>query len=114
MKALKTVILAMAASGILLAGGAQAENNLLGQLQQAANEGLNGAGKNTNSTGTTSSLTSLLGGGDSALTSTSANTRPDRPDLRDRIYDPPLVTLPSQYPPPKWVNTYLPKYRRRG
>lgn len=55
MKALKTVILAMAASGILLAGGAQAENNLLGQLQQAANEGLNGAGKNTNSTGTTSS-----------------------------------------------------------
>ena len=42
MKALKTVILAMAASGILLAGGAQAENNLLGQLQQAANEGLNG------------------------------------------------------------------------
>ena len=73
MKTLKTVILAVAASGILLAGSAQASNNLLGQLQQAANEGLNGTGKNTNSTGTTSSLTSLLSGGDSALTSTSAN-----------------------------------------
>lgn len=70
MKALKPIILAIAASGILLTGSALAANDLLGQLQQAANEGLNDAGKNT--TGTTSSLASLLSGGDSALTSTSA------------------------------------------
>ncbi|MBU9828257.1 DUF2501 domain-containing protein [Rahnella perminowiae] len=72
MKTLKAVVLAMASAGILLSAGAQASNNLLGQLQQAANEGLNGGGK-SGSTATTSSLTSLLSGGDSALTSTSAN-----------------------------------------
>ncbi|MBU9845596.1 DUF2501 domain-containing protein [Rahnella ecdela] len=72
MKTLKAVVLAMASAGILLSAGAQASNNLLGQLQQAANDGLNGTSK-TGSTGTTSSLTSLLSGGDSALTSTSAS-----------------------------------------
>ncbi|RJT52120.1 DUF2501 domain-containing protein [Rahnella variigena] len=72
MKTLKAVILAMASAGILLSAGAQASNNLLGQLQQAASDGLNGTSK-TGSTGTTSSLTSLLSGGDSALTSTSAS-----------------------------------------
>ncbi|WP_129951203.1 MULTISPECIES: DUF2501 domain-containing protein [unclassified Rahnella] len=72
MKTLKAVVLAIASAGILLSAGAQASNNLLGQLQQAANEGLNGGSK-SGSTGTTSSLTSLLSGGDSALTSTSAN-----------------------------------------
>ncbi|MDH2895452.1 DUF2501 domain-containing protein [Rahnella sp. PAMC25617] len=72
MKTLKAVVLAMASAGILLSAGAQASNNLLGQLQQAASDGLNGTSK-TGSTGTTSSLTSLLSGGDSALTSTSAN-----------------------------------------
>ncbi len=72
MKILKAVVLAMASAGILLSAGAQASNNLLGQLQQAASDGLNGTSK-TGSTGTTSSLTSLLSGGDSALTSTSAN-----------------------------------------
>lgn len=72
MKTLKAVVLAMASAGILLSAGVQASNNLLGQLQQAASDGLNGTSK-TGSTGTTSSLTSLLSGGDSALTSTSAN-----------------------------------------
>ena len=72
MKTLKVVVLALASAGILLSAGAQASNNLLGQLQQAASDGLNGTSK-TGSTGTTSSLTSLLSGGDSALTSTSAN-----------------------------------------
>ena len=72
MKTLKAVVLAMASAGVLLSAGAQASNNLLGQLQQAASDGLNGTSK-TGSTGTTSSLTSLLSGGDSALTSTSAN-----------------------------------------
>ena len=72
MKTLKAVVLAMASAGMLLSAGAQASNNLLGQLQQAASDGLNGTSK-TGSTGTTSSLTSLLSGGDSALTSTSAN-----------------------------------------
>ena len=72
MKTLKAVVLAMASAGILLSAGAQASNNLLGQLQQAASDGLNGTSK-TGSTGTTSSLTYLLSGGDSALTSTSAN-----------------------------------------
>ncbi|MBU9840894.1 DUF2501 domain-containing protein [Rahnella aceris] len=73
MKTLKAVVLALASAGILLSAGAQASNNLLGQLQQAANEGLNGTSSKTGSAGTTSSLTSLLSGGDSALTSTSAN-----------------------------------------
>lgn len=72
MKTLKAVVLAMASAGILLSAGAQASNNLLGQLQQAASDGLNGTSK-TGSTGTTSSPTSLLSGGDSALTSTSAS-----------------------------------------
>ena len=72
MKTLKAIVLAMASAGILLSAGAQASNNLLGQLQQAASDGLNGTSK-TGSAGTTSSLTSLLSGGDSALTSTSAN-----------------------------------------
>lgn len=72
MKTLKAVVLAIASAGILLSAGAQASNNLLGQLQQAATDGLNGTSK-TGSTGTTSSLTSLLSGGDSALTSTSAS-----------------------------------------
>jgi len=72
MKTLKAVVLAMASAGILLSAGVQASNNLLGQLQQAASDGLNGTSK-TGSTGTTSSLTSLLSGGDSALTSTSAS-----------------------------------------
>jgi len=73
MKALKTVLLAIAASGLLVAGGAQA-NNLLSSLQDAANQQLNGsngatAGSDANSG---ASLMSLLNGSDSALTSKSA------------------------------------------
>ena len=40
--------------------------------------------------------------------------RPDRPDLRDRIYQPPLVSLPPQFPPPDWTKTYLPRYSKAG
>ncbi|CAM3994523.1 MULTISPECIES: DUF2501 domain-containing protein [Rahnella] len=72
MKALQAVVLTLASAGLFLSAGAQASNNLLGQLQQAASDGLNGSSK-SGSTGTTSSLTSLLSGGDSALTSTSAS-----------------------------------------
>lgn len=68
MKVLKTAVLAIVASGCLLAGAAQA-SNLLSSLQDAANQGLNNASTNNNST---ASLTSLLNGGDSALTSKSA------------------------------------------
>ena len=42
------------------------------------------------------------------------DARPDRPDLRDRIYQPPLVSLPHQYPPPEWIKTYLPRYSKAG
>jgi hypothetical protein len=42
------------------------------------------------------------------------DARPDRPDLRDRLYQPPLVSLPPRYPPPAWITTYLPKYRKAG
>jgi hypothetical protein len=42
------------------------------------------------------------------------DARPDRTDLRDRIYQPPLVSLPPAYPPDKWLKTYLPKYRKAG
>lgn len=68
MKALKMTVLAIAASGCLLAGAAQA-SNLLSSLQDAANQELNSGSSSTSST---ASLTSLLNGGNSALTSTSA------------------------------------------
>ena len=42
------------------------------------------------------------------------DARPDRPDLRDRLYQPPLVSLPHQYPPPEWIETYLPRYSKAG
>ena len=73
MKALKTVLLAIAASGVLVAGGAQA-NNLLSSLQDAANQQLNGSNGATAGSGANSgaSLMSLLNGSDSALTSKSA------------------------------------------
>ncbi|QMV51796.1 DUF2501 domain-containing protein [Ewingella americana] len=73
MKAFKTVLLAIAASGVLVAGGAQA-NNLLSSLQDAANQQLNGSNGATAGSGANSgaSLMSLLNGSDSALTSKSA------------------------------------------
>jgi hypothetical protein len=42
------------------------------------------------------------------------DARPDRPDIRDRLYLPPLKRLPPQYPPPQWVDSYLNEYCRRG
>ena len=42
------------------------------------------------------------------------DARPDRPDLRDRIYQPPLVSLPPQFPPPDWIKIYLPRYSKAG
>jgi len=42
------------------------------------------------------------------------DARPDRPDIRDRIYQPPLVSLPPEYPPDGWLKAYLPKYRQAG
>jgi hypothetical protein len=38
------------------------------------------------------------------------DARPDRPDIRDRFYAPPLRSLPPQYPPPQWLKSHLPKY----
>ena len=40
------------------------------------------------------------------------DAKPDRPDIRDRMYQPPLVSLPAEFPPPDWLKTYLPKYRK--
>jgi hypothetical protein len=42
------------------------------------------------------------------------DARPDRPDIRDRIYLPPLKSLPPQFPPPQWVSNQLPKYVKAG
>jgi hypothetical protein len=42
------------------------------------------------------------------------DSRPDRPDIRDRIYQPPLVSLPPSYPPDAWLEKHLPKYRKAG
>jgi Papain family cysteine protease len=42
------------------------------------------------------------------------DARPDRPDLRDRIYMPPLRPLPPEYPPADWVQMHLPAYCEAG
>jgi len=42
------------------------------------------------------------------------DARPDRPDLRDRIYQPPLKSLEAQYPPQDVIDTYLPAYSAAG
>ncbi len=76
MKAFRTRILALAASGLLMAGGAQAANNLLGSLSDAATQQLSGnSGTATNGSGySMGQLTSLLNGSSSNLTSkTSTN-----------------------------------------
>jgi len=46
----------------------------------------------------------------SAKRTVTYDARPDRPDIRDRIYMPPLQTLPPQSPSPKWIKSHLPKY----
>jgi hypothetical protein len=38
------------------------------------------------------------------------DVRPDRVDLRDYSYRPPLVSLPDAWPPAKWVRDVLPAY----
>ncbi len=43
----------------------------------------------------------------------SLDARPDRLDLRDRSYTPPLGNLPSEWPPKDWVETYLPRYAKQ-
>ena len=42
------------------------------------------------------------------------DVRPDRIDLRDRIYEPPLVSLPAEYPCAADIEDFLPAYRRAG
>jgi hypothetical protein len=42
------------------------------------------------------------------------DARPDRPDLRDRIYMPPLKSLPPECPSPQWIKKYLPAYTKAG
>ena len=38
------------------------------------------------------------------------DARPDRIDVRDRPYRPPLVSLPAQYPSWEWINQNLKRY----
>jgi hypothetical protein len=40
------------------------------------------------------------------------DARPDRPDIRDRIYSPPLRNLPFEYPSAAEVETFLPAYTK--
>ncbi|EIC84165.1 DUF2501 domain-containing protein [Serratia sp. M24T3] len=74
MKAFRTSILALAAGGLLIAGGAQAASNLLGQLSDAATQQLSGnSGSSTSGSGySMGQLTSLLNGSSSNLTSKSS------------------------------------------
>jgi len=39
------------------------------------------------------------------------DVRPDRLDLRDRLYQPPLVSLPDEYPSAAAIKHFLPKYK---
>jgi hypothetical protein len=40
------------------------------------------------------------------------DVRPDRIDLRDQLYRPPLVSLPPRFPADAVVKTYLPHYTK--
>lgn len=40
------------------------------------------------------------------------DARPDRIDYRDRVYNPPLVCLPEQYPPGEFIETHLADYTK--
>lgn len=42
------------------------------------------------------------------------DVRPDRVDFRDYPYRPPLISLPEQWPPQKWIDNYLPEYCGSG
>ncbi|MEG3133733.1 DUF2501 domain-containing protein [Rouxiella sp. T17] len=78
MKAFKSTVLALAASGFLLASGAQAANNLLGSLTDAANQQLGGGSSttsgaaNTTNTNSLGQLTTLLNGSNNNLTAKSS------------------------------------------
>jgi len=49
----------------------------------------------------------------SSETNRTFDARPDRIDYRDRIYNPPLVCLPEQYPPPEFIASHLADYTRK-
>lgn len=72
MKAIRNLVLAAAASGVLLAASAQADNNLLGSLQDAATQALNNSSSEKGAS-SLPNLTSLLNGGDNKLASTNAS-----------------------------------------
>ncbi|HEX2137099.1 MAG TPA: C1 family peptidase [Microvirga sp.] len=50
----------------------------------------------------------------SALGNRTLDARQDRPDMRDRIYQPRLTNLPPSFPPKNWVASYLPLYEEAG
>jgi len=50
----------------------------------------------------------------SAKRTVKLDARPDRPDLRDRIYQPPLRSLPPQYPSPEFIRKHLAAYTKAG
>jgi hypothetical protein len=47
-----------------------------------------------------------------ALGGRTLDVRADRPDMRDRIYNPRLSTLPASYPPQDWITAHLPHYEK--
>ena len=48
-----------------------------------------------------------------ALGKRTLDARPDRPDMRDRLYAPPLKVLPPSHPPQEWIETLSPEPTRR-
>ena len=42
------------------------------------------------------------------------DVRPDRLDLRDRMYQPPALPLPPRYPADRDIATYIPSYLKQG
>lgn len=46
--------------------------------------------------------------------STDSLTRKDAADLRDRLYQPPAISLPDEFPPVKEMREYLPAYTKAG
>ena len=49
-----------------------------------------------------------------ALGNRTLDVRADRPDMRDRIYNPRLASLPTSYPPDDWITKQLPRYEAAG
>ena len=46
--------------------------------------------------------------------STDSLTRKDAADLRDRLYQPPAISLPDEFPPVQEMREYLPAYTKAG